>query len=116
MAYTQVGDTCYPSELAANQAIASGQIGNIVAVGNNSYVVDSSTQDANSITYVLQRVNSTAVITKTATITPVPCQALTAEDAGSMAWMVVAAWIGVYGIMFLTRPFRDSKGDSYGSA
>lgn len=117
MAYTQVGDTCYPSELAANQAIASGEIGRITQVGTESYVVDSSTQTATGITYVLRNVNSTAVITKTFVVTPVPCQALTAADAGSMAWMIVAAWVGVFALLFITRALRGQPNeDTYGTA
>lgn len=109
MAYAQVGDTCYPSELSANQAIAAGEIGKVVQIGTASYVVNSSTQTSTSITYVLQNVSSTATVTKTATITPIPCQALTAVDGGSMAWMVVAAWVAAYALLFITRSLR---GDS----
>lgn len=117
MAYTQVGDTCYPSELAANQAIAASQIGKITQVGTASYVVDSSTQTASAITYILRNVNSNAAITKTSTVTPIPCQALTAGDAGSMAWMVVSAWVAVYALMFLTRAFRGEPQESnYGTS
>ena len=117
MAYTQVGNTCYPSEISANQAIAASQIGKITQVGTASYVVDSSTQTATAITYVLRNVNSTATITKVSTVTPIPCQALTAGDAGSMAWMVVAAWIAVYSIMFLTRALRgESQESNYGTS
>lgn len=117
MAYTQVGDTCYPSELSAAQAIAAGQIGHITQIGSASYVVDSSTQTATSITYVLRDLASIATVTKTATITPVPCQALTAADAGEMSWMIVGAWVGVYCLLFLTRAFRgESTESTYGTA
>lgn len=118
MAYTQVGDTCYPSDLAANKAIAASQIGKITQVGTASYVVDSSTQTATSITYILRNVNSTATITKTSVVTPVPCQALTAADALEMSWLVVAAWVGVFALMFLVRAMRGdtSESSSYGTA
>jgi hypothetical protein len=117
MAYTQVGDTCYPSELSANQAIAAGQIGRITQIGTASYVVDSSSQTATGITYVLKNVASTATVTKTATLVPIPCQALTAADAGTMAWLVVASWVGVYALLFLTRVFRGESSEStYGTA
>ena len=117
MAYTQVENTCYPSELSANQAIAAGEIGKVVQIGTASYVVNSSTQTATSITYVLQNVSSTATVTKTATITPIPCQALTAVDAGQMSWMVVAAWVGVYALLFITRGLRGETNEStYGTA
>lgn len=117
MAYAQVGDTCYPSELAANQAIAASQIGKITPVGTASYVVNSSSQTATEITYVLKNVSSTATITKTTTITPIPCQALTAVDANIIGWSIAAAWIAVYALLFLTRSLRGNDTEStYGTA
>jgi hypothetical protein len=116
MAYTQVGDTCYPSELAANNAIASSQIGRIVQVGTASYVVDSTSQTATQITYQLRHVASTAVINKTSVVTPVACQALTAGDALEMSWLIVAAWVGVFALMFITRALRGSPESTYGTS
>ena len=112
----QVDDTCYPTALAANQAIASSQIGRIVQVGSATYVVDSTSQTSTQITYQLRDVASAAVINKTSTVTPVDCQALTAADALEMSWLIVAAWVGVFALMFITRAFRGNPESTYGAS
>lgn len=117
MAYAQVGDTCYPSELSANQAIASSQVGKLVQVGTASYVVDATSITATNITYTLRNVASTATIVKTSAVTPIPCQAMNALDAGALAWKIAAVWIAVYAIMFITRSLRGTDQEStYGTA
>lgn len=99
----QSGPGCFPTALAANQFAAAQQVGSIKQIGTAQYVVDSTSVTATSITYVFRNVSSTAVVTTTETVTPLPCQALTYEDAASLAWPVAAAWLGVYAVTYLAR-------------
>ena len=99
----QSGPGCFPTALAANQYAAAQEVGSIKQIGTAQYVVDSTAVTSSSITYVFRNVSSTAVVTTTETVTPLACQALTHEDAASLAWPVAAAWLGVYALTYLAR-------------
>lgn len=103
----QVGDACYSDQLAAVQAMAASQIGRITQVGTASYVVDVSASTATSITYLLRDVNSTATITKVATVTPLPCGLLDTADGLIISWGIAAAWLAAYGLMFLRKGLHE---------
>jgi hypothetical protein len=107
MASFQFGESCYSTALSAAQASAASQIGSIVQVGNASYVVDVTTVTESAITYKLQNVSSTAIVTKTATYTPLPCGLLDTSDGLLIAWGIATAWLVTAGLLFLRRGLHE---------
>lgn len=103
----QVASSCYDTALSANQASAAGSIGQLINVGNASYVVDVSTVSATSITYLLRDVSKNATITKVATVTPLPCQLLEVGDGIAIAWGVALSWILSAAIMYLRKGMHE---------
>jgi len=107
MAGFQVGDSCYPDALAAVKAMAAAEVGGMRQIGTATYVVDSTAQTANSITYVLRNVSSTAVVTTTETVTPIPCGLLDWEDGLILGWAVAGAWIATAVVLFLRKAVHE---------
>jgi hypothetical protein len=107
MAGFQVDGVCYSSALSAVQAMAAREVGSIRQVGTAQYVVDSTAQTASSITYVLRNVSSTAVITTTETVAPLPCGLLDTTDGLLIAWGIATAWLITHGILFLRRGLHE---------
>lgn len=107
MAGFQVGESCYPDALTAVKAMAAGQVGGMRQIGTATYVVDSTAQTATSITYVLRNVSSTAAITTTETVAPVPCGKLDWQDGLTLGWAVAAAWIATAVVLFLRKAAHE---------
>jgi len=103
----QVDGVCYSSALSAVQAMAAAEVGGMRQIGTATYVVDSTAQTASSITYVLRDVSSTAVITTTETVTPLPCGLLDTSDGLVIAWGIATAWLITHGILFLRRGLHE---------
>lgn len=97
----QVGDACYPTATDAARAAASREVGTLVPHGSTSYVINASSADDTSITYVLTPVGGGTAITVTAPYTAQQCGLLEFGDGLEMGWLIVAAWVGVYGIKAL---------------
>ena len=114
MAY-QVGSTCYATAIEAGQAQASTMVGAIVGQGSVAHTVSTSTIDATSITYVLSPVGGGTPITHVAPFTPQPCNMLQLEDGLTIGWLIAAAWIGAFCLMFLARALRGETGSDYGN-
>jgi len=72
-------------------------------IGTATYVVDSTAQTATSITYVLRNVSSSAIVTATEIVTPLPCGLLDTADGLAIAWGIAAAWLITYGVLSLRR-------------
>ncbi len=79
MAY-QVGSACYSEAQDAVAAIASSQVGAVVAHGGAAYVVNVTALDAASITYSLAPIAGGAAITLAASVNPQPCGLMTGTD------------------------------------
>ncbi len=103
----QVGDSCYSSALSAVQAMAAREVGGMRQIGTATYVVDSTAQTVNSITYVLRNVSSNAVVTTTETVAPLPCGLLDTTDGLLIAWGIATAWLITHGILFLRRGLHE---------
>jgi len=103
----QSGDNCFDTALAANQASAAREVGGMRQIGTATYVVDSTAQTANSITYVLRNVSSTAVVTTTETVNPLPCVLLDTADGLILSWGIATAWLVTYGLLFLKRGLHE---------
>lgn len=101
MASFQFGAACYPTALAAARAASAQEIGKVISVGSAAYVVDVQAVTASSITYRLQNVSNTSVITKVAAYTAQPCGLLDTADGLVIAWGIATAWLVTYAIKFI---------------
>jgi hypothetical protein len=115
MAY-QVGSACYPSAIAAAQAVASSQIGSIVNHESGAYVVGINSVTGTAINYSLNPVAGGSSFSVNASFAPQPCNLLTWEDGLSVGWMIGAVWIATYAVIFMARAFRGETGGDYGNA
>lgn len=117
----QAGSVCYPTKLAANSALASTYVGGVIGDGrtvNVGNVTDT------SITYVYSKQEQgplgtyTSQSTFTVPADPQPCQLPTASDALTLAWMVIACWVGAWSLAQIARHIRrESETDSsYGNS
>jgi TRAP-type C4-dicarboxylate transport system permease large subunit len=111
----QVGSACYPTATAAAQVSASAEIGKLVPNGSITYVVDATSADENSITYILAPVGGGTAITVVAPYTAQPCNMLELTDGLEMGWAIGAAWLGAFALLFLTRAMRGETGGDYGN-
>lgn len=114
----QVGNTCYATTLQAAQAQASTMGGTIHHAGSSLYVVSVGPVTATSITYNFKLVGGTGATTiSVAPYAAQPCNMLSMADGVQIGWMVAAAWIGVYAVLFIARAFVNKhKEDDYGNA
>ena len=115
MAY-QVGSACYDTAQAAAQAVASGHVGTLVAHSGAAYSVSVAGISESSISYTLSPVAGGAAITHVAPFMAQPCNLLQASDGIALGWLVAAAWIGTYALLFLSRSLRGETGGNYGNA
>lgn len=111
----QVDSACYESALMAAQSAASKVIGSVVSNGGVSYSVDVVAVSETSISYQFSPVAGGTAFVSVSPFTAQPCNLLTGADGGSLGWMVAAVWIGVYGLLFLTRALRGESEGSYGN-
>ena len=111
----QVGAACYSTPTAALQAIASTQTGAIVQHGGAGYIATAAGSEA-GITYTFHPLAGGAPLSQFVAITPEPCGLLTASDGLQMGWLIVAAWVAAFSIMFIARTLRGETTDNYGNA
>lgn len=114
MASFQVDGVCYSSALLSVQAMAAKEVGSIRQIGTSQYIVDSTAQTDNSITYIFRNVNKSPTIqtdsqfiTSTESVTPQPCGLLDTADGLIIAWGIATAWLVTYGILFLRRGLQE---------
>jgi len=115
MASFQVGSACYPTAEAAAKAAASAQIGTLVPHGSSSYVVNASSADGTSITYVLAPVAGGTAITVVAPYTAQPCGLLDLQDGLQIGWMVAAVWLLTKAVL-VVKDAITGWGDQHGNA
>lgn len=115
----QVGSVCYPTAEAAAAASASSVVGSIVNHGGSAYVVNVDGVTSEFVYYSFTPVIGGVTTYMEFAYTPQPCGMLGADDAITMGWMVGAAWLGAYALMFLGRVVRDmvnERGSQDGNA
>lgn len=112
----QVDQACFDTALMAAQVSAAKSVGAIVVHGGTAYGVDVSSVSASVINYTFTPVGGGAALTLAQPYTALPCNLMTAADGLSVGWMVGAAWLSAWGLMFLTRALRDDTGGNYGNA
>ena len=111
----QVGTACYSTATAAMQAIASSQTGAVVQQSGTAYVTVA-TGTATGIDYALHPLSGGPILGQSIAITPEPCGLLTASDAHQLGWLIVAAWVAAYAVVFLARIVRgETSSDNYGN-
>jgi len=111
----QVDGVCYSSALLSVKAMAAREIGSIRQIGTSQYIVDSSSQSDNSVTYVFRNVSVSSglttgdaqYITSTQSVTPQPCGLLDTADGLIIAWGIATAWLVTYGVLFLRRGLHE---------
>ena len=106
---SQVGSACYPSALAANVAIASGQAGVNLAHGGSVVVVGVASVTSTTITYQYTPVDGSASFSAVVGSVPMDCQMLDWSDGLSIGWQVGGAWLIVYALLFMTKGLRHGS-------
>lgn len=112
----QVDQSCYSTALAAASASSSRQIGSIISQGTSSFLVDVQSVSASSITYVLQPIAGGSPLILVSPYSAQPCGLLTVSDGLEIGWMVGAAWLAAFALLFLTRGLRGSQESAYGNS
>lgn len=107
----QVGAACYPSAMQAAQASASAQVGSVVVHGGTAYVIDVAGAADASITYQFQPLAGGQPLQMVSAYTAQPCNMLQLEDGLQMGWLVAAAWVGVYALLFIGRAIKGDTQD-----
>lgn len=111
----QVGSACYSTQLQAAQVSASSQLGSLVSHGGLSYVVDLANATGNTLTYSLNPIGGGTPISSTVSYTAQPCALLQIEDGLTIGWMIAAAWIAAYALIFLAKILKTESGESNGN-
>ena len=112
----QVGSACYDTALQAAQVAASSAIGAVVDHGGSAFTVNVSGVTSSVISYTFTPVAGGTALTLDAPYTAQPCNLLQSSDALAIGWLIGAAWLGVYGVMFMARALRGESEGSYGNS
>ena len=110
----QVGTACYASASAANSATASAQSGAVVTHSGTVRIITVSSVGDDTITYNFTGLDG-SVVAQTVQHIPQPCGLLTASDGLQIGWMIAAAWIAAYSVMFIARALRGETQGNYGN-
>ena len=110
----QVGTACYASASAANSATASAQSGAVVTHSGTVRIITVSSVGDDTITYNVTVLDG-SVVAQTVQHIPQPCGLLTASDGLQIGWMIAAAWIAAYSVMFIARSLRGETQGNYGN-
>lgn len=105
----QIDNICYPTKLAAANAIASSQIGKVVQKGDNPSVIGVQSLSETSIIYSVHDEGGLST-TIEIPLNLQECQLLDYSDGLQMGWMVGAVWISAFAILFLVKALRGDNG------
>ena len=104
----QSGTECFSTALLANRATAARQEGLIVIQGTNSYTTVVQLVTDTAITYRFERINATTGnIVKVVPTVPMTCGKIDTTDMLELSWMIVLAWLGVYGIKLAANAIQS---------
>ncbi|MCD2514569.1 hypothetical protein [Comamonas endophytica] len=115
MAY-QVGNACYSTAQQAAHASASSQAGAVISRGQQTYVVNVVLVEEDTIHYRLEPIGAGVPLMAPIPYNAQPCNLLQAEDGLTIGWMIAAAWIGAYALLFIARVLRGETGENYGNS
>ena len=99
----QAGNACYGSPASALSAVASSQVGTVIVEGGAAKVIGVQSVTDTAITYTLTPLAGGAPVASTVALQPQPCGLLTASDALSISWAIVAVWAVAWGLSYLGR-------------
>ncbi len=99
----QAGNACYGSPASALSALASSQVGAVIVEGGTAKVIGVQSVTDTAITYTLTPLAGGATVVSTVSLQPQPCGLLTASDALSISWAIVAVWLVAWGLSFIAR-------------
>ncbi|MEZ0202876.1 hypothetical protein [Ideonella sp.] len=106
----QVGAACYESPIAAVQAIASSQLGQLLHASGGTYAVDVVAIGDASYTLAFTALDGGPALSAQAVpLTLQPCGLLTWQDGMTLGWLVVGAWATTYAVKFLWGLFRGEE-------
>ncbi len=98
----QVGDQCYASRELAADALAATLHG--VAASPGTLVQAVSTGDGDAVRYSVLRLSDMALLSEhVVDIELAPCALWSVADAVQGGWLVVATWLAVYAVIWLSR-------------
>ncbi len=109
----QVGETCYPSAGAAAAAFVAQQPWTVQTIGSSCTGVArigiSGTDAAPVLNYSWTRLSGSCTVPATTSLSYVPqaCRLVQMDDAATMSWAVVLAWVCVFAVKQLIRIVRD---------
>ena len=108
----QVGFTCYPTAIAANQVTASSENGSVVQRGNETYVVTLGDITSNSITYIYRSTTTNLLgmpttVSQTFNSNPIPCGLLDTADAILLGSAILVAWVATAAVNVLRRGVHE---------
>lgn len=112
----QVDSACYSTALEAAQVAASKVVGGVVENAGVAYFVDASSVASTSITYSLSPLGGGSPVVMVSPYSAQPCNLLQFEDGLQIGWMVGAAWIGAFAILFISRSLRGETVGTYGNS
>jgi len=104
---SQVGSTCYSTDAGAVSAIASAEVGKVVAAGSAVYVVDAAPASDASITYTLNPIGGGAPIVSTVAVVVQPCQMLDWSDGLTLGWGVAGVWLAAFALLILRKAAHE---------
>lgn len=104
----QHGSTCYESSATVNSLIAASNVGSVVRIGDQTYVLAVSGVTDTSITYeYFPALAGGSSVIQTVAMAPPACALLTAADAVEVGWLIGGVWIAVYAVKFLANYFQS---------
>lgn len=112
----QVGETCYPTAKAAGEAIASNAVGTLVTHNGKVHSVQITQVTDTVIGYRLDPIGGPAFLDHPTNFQAQPCNLMSLGDGLQIGWMVAAAWIAVFCVLFITKALRGETDGSYGSS
>jgi len=115
MAY-QVGSACYGTQQQAASAAASVDLGRIVLRAGDSYTADVLSTSDTLVSWRFKSTTDGHYEYSYAPYTAQPCGLLGVSDGIAIGWMIAAAWIGTYCLLFLARTLRGESESSYGNS
>lgn len=103
----QHGSACYELASTVNQLTASAELGRVVLIGGQSFVVSVAGFTDTTITYEYLPAGGGASVLQLVPSSPPVCGLLTAADALQMGWAIGAVWLAVYAVTMITSYIKS---------
>lgn len=101
----------------AAQAHASSVTPQVINAGSAIYLVSTPTVTASAITYSFKNVSSGSILATTSTpYYPQACNMLSMADGVQIGWLIGAAWLATFAILFIAKAIYHKEDSNYGNA